>query len=231
MNPQELTARSGYSEEAQFMTKVYGWMAIALLITGIVSYLTVTTPAILQFVFGTQYMFLGLVIGELVCVGYLIRAVRKMSALTATWVFLFYAGLNGLTLSVVFLAYTMGSVASTFFITAGTFGIMSAYGYFTKKDLTSIGNLAFMALIGLIIASIVNWFMKSTMLYWITTFVGILIFVALTAYDTQKIKRMHAVGATGGEAQEKASIIGALMLYLDFINLFLMLLRLFGRRR
>ena len=156
--------------------------------------------------------------------------IQKMSASTATLVFLGYSLLNGLIFSSIFLTYTGGSIALTFFITAGTFGVMSAYGYFTKSDLTSIGNIAIMLLIGVIIASLVNMFMKSEMLYWIISYAGVAIFVALTAYDTQKIKEMNIIGNEGTAEDRKEAIVGALTLYLDFINLFLFLLRLFGRR-
>jgi FtsH-binding integral membrane protein len=132
---------------------------------------------------------------------------------------------------VIFLVFTAESIASTFFITAGTFGVMSIYGYTTKSDLSKWGNLLFMGLIGLIIASIANFFMESTMLYWITTYVGVLIFVGLTAYDTQKIKNANVIGNEGTEEDSKEAIMGALTLYLDFINLFLYLLRIFGRRK
>ena len=142
-----------------------------------------------------------------------------------------YAALNGLTLSAVFIIFTSESIATTFFITAATFAIMSFYGYYTKKDLTTIGNLAFMGLIGLIIASVVNIFFHNEIVYWITTYAGILIFVTLIAYDTQKIKKMNVIGNEGTEEDKKEAIIGALILYLDFINLFLYLLRLFGRRK
>ena len=145
--------------------------------------------------------------------------------------FFLYSALTGITFSVIFVIYTSESLASTFLITAGTFGAMSFYGYVTKKDLTSIGNLCFMGLIGVIIASVVNLFFPSSFLYTVTTYIGVLVFVGLTAYDTQKIKQMGPSVQTGTEAERKASIIGALRLYLDFINLFLMLLRLFGRRR
>ena len=144
--------------------------------------------------------------------------------------FLAYSFLNGLTLSVVFLAYTKSSIASTFFVTAGTFAAMSLYGYFTKKDLSSWGNLFFMALIGLIIATIVNVFWANTTLYWVTTYAGVLIFVGLTAYDTNRIKQMLA-NQEVNEGTQKLALLGALTLYLDFINMFLYLLRIFGDRR
>jgi len=218
-------------EQRRFITKVYGWMGFALLITAFVALFAVSTPAIMRFILTNQWVFFGLLIGELALVGYLVIAIKKMSAFTATLVFLGYAALNGLTFSVIFLMFTAESIASTFFVTAGTFGAMSFYGYVTKRDLTSIGNLCFMALIGVIIASIVNIFLKSPALYWITTYIGVIVFVGLTAYDTQKIKQMGATMAEGTEQERKGAVRGALALYLDFINLFLMLLRIFGRRR
>nr|WP_245550095.1 Bax inhibitor-1/YccA family protein [Haliscomenobacter hydrossis] len=213
------------------MTKVFGWMSVALAITGVVAYFVSNSPQILQFVFGNRFIFFGLLIGELLLVGYLSAAVMRMSADMATMVFLLYSVLNGLTLSFVFLIYTSTSIAGTFLITAGTFAAMSAYGYFTKNDLTKAGSLLFMALIGLVIASIVNIFLRSPLMYWIITYAGILIFVGLTAYDTQKIKNMNIIGNEGTEEDHKEAIMGALTLYLDFINLFIMLLRLFGNRK
>jgi FtsH-binding integral membrane protein len=149
----------------------------------------------------------------------------------ATAVFAGYSVLNGLTLSVIFFAFTTESIASVFFISAGTFAAMSAFGYFTKKDLTKLGNILIMALVGLIIASLVNMFMNSETLYWISSYVGVLIFVGLIAYDTQKLKKLNVIGNEGTDEDKKEAIIGALTLYLDFINLFLFLLRIFGRRR
>lgn len=231
MQDNNLTLRDIQLEQARFMTRVYTWMAFALTITGAIAYIVAGTPSLVYAIVSNQLLFFGLIIAEIVLVGYLATAVAKMSAQRATALFIGYAVLNGLTLSVIFLAYTLGSIASTFFVTAGTFGIMSAYGYFTKKDLTSMGNLLMMALLGLIIASLVNIFLKSEMLYWIATYAGILIFVGLTAYDTQKIKNMNIIGNEGTEEDRKEAVMGALILYLDFINLFLMLLRLFGRRK
>ncbi len=227
-----------YSHDSQrelavqrFMVKVYGWMAFALMVTGFVSLLVVSSEAILNLIFGSMYVFYGLIIVELIMVGYLAGWVRSMSASTATLVFLLYACVNGLTLSFIFLIYTTGSIASTFFISAGTFAVMSVYGYTTKSDLSKWGNILFMGLIGLIIASIANIFMQSTALYWITTYVGVLVFVGLTAYDTQRIKESAVIGTDDTEAESKAAVMGALTLYLDFINLFLKLLRIFGRRK
>ncbi|MEZ4804734.1 MAG: Bax inhibitor-1/YccA family protein [Bacteroidia bacterium] len=231
MNIEHLTQDQIKLEQASFMTKVYGWMSFALLVTGLVAYWVSVTPELITLIFSNRLVFYGLLIGEILCVGYLVTVIQKISARTATLIFIGYSILNGLTLAVIFLAFTSASITTTFLITAGTFGIMSIYGYYTKQDLTTIGNLAFMALIGLIIASVVNMFFQNEMLYWITTYVGILIFVALVAYDTQKIKEMNIIGNEGTEEDRKEAILGALSLYLDFINLFLLLLRLFGNRK
>jgi len=227
----KLTAEQVKAEQSSFMTKVYGWMSAALLITGFVAMFTATTPAITNFIFGNTLVFWGLFIAEIFLVGYLAARIASMSATTATAIFLGYAALNGLTMSAIFLIYTAGSIASTFFVTAGTFAIMSVYGYFTKTDLTKMGNLLFMALIGMVIASVVNFFLKSETLYWATTYIGVIIFVGLTAYDTQKVKEMNVIGNEGTDDDRKEAIGGALTLYLDFINLFLLLLRILGGRR
>jgi uncharacterized protein len=225
------TLSQAEAETQRFMTKVYGWMSAALAVTGFVAIYVASTPSLVEIIFGNRILFWGLIIGEIFMVGAMVGWVQKMSANTATLLFFGYAMVNGLTLSSIFLIYTAGSIASTFFITAGTFGVMSFYGYTTKSDLTKWKNILFMGLIGLIIASIVNIFMKSTMLYWITTYAGVLIFVGLTAYDTQKIKNMNIIGNEGTEEDHKEAIMGALSLYLDFINLFLYLLRIFGKRK
>ena len=201
------------------------------MVTGLVSIWTASTPTLVEIIFGNPIIFFGLFVAEFLCVAYLAAAVEKISSQTATIILIGYAALNGLTFSALFLIYTSESIAITFFITAGTFGIMSIYGYYTKKDLTTIGNIAFMAVIGLIIASVVNIFFYNETLYWITTYVGILIFVTLTAYDTQKIKKMNIIGNEGTEEDKKEAIMGALTLYLDFINLFLYLLRIFGQKK
>ncbi|PKK82382.1 MAG: hypothetical protein CVT49_13910 [candidate division Zixibacteria bacterium HGW-Zixibacteria-1] len=218
-------------EQKTFITKVYGWMSLALVVTSLVAMFTVSTPQLINAIMDSKFLFYALLIGEVLLVIYLSAAIQKMSAGTATLVFLLYSAINGLTLSIIFVLFTSESIASTFMITAVTFGAMSIYGYFTKRDLTTIGNLAFMALIGLIIASVVNIFWHNSTLYWITTYAGVLIFVALTAYDTQKIKKMSRSEEEGTEQSKKMAIMGALALYLDFINLFLMLLRIFGKRR
>ena len=231
METQNFTQEQVRAEQASFITKVYGWMTLALMLTGIVARWTADSEAVMQFIFGTPYLFMGLLLVELLSVGYLSARVNSISANAATSIFVAYSVLNGITLSLIFVLYTASSISSTFFIAAGTFAVMSIYGYTTKRDLTSIGNLAFMALIGLIIASVVNYFWQNETLYWITTYAGVLIFVALIAYDTQKIKSINMAGNEGTDLERKAAIMGALALYLDFINLFLMLLRLFGRRK
>lgn len=218
--------------QAAFISKVYGWMSAALVITGIVAMWAASTPAVYNAIFPgtTMIPFYILIAAEFGAVIFLSARINKMSAETAGVVFLLYSVLNGLTLSMVFLIYTSSSIASTFLVTAATFGVMSGYGYMTKRDLTSIGNLAFMALIGLVIASVVNMFLQSEMMYWLITYAGVLIFVALTAYDTQKIKRMASYDDSA-EDYTKKSILGALTLYLDFVNLFLFLLRFMGNRK
>ncbi len=225
------TVEAAIAETQRFMTKVYGWMSFALVITGFVAMFTASNPVMLQAVFGNTITLIALLIIQFGLVAALAGWVNKMSANTATLVFILYSALNGVTFSGIFIVYTAASIASTFFITAGTFGAMSFYGYTTKSDLTKWGSLLFMALFGLIIASVVNIFMNSTMLYWITTYAGVLIFVGLTAYDTQKIKNMNIIGNEGTAEDKKEAIMGALRLYLDFINLFLYLLRIFGKRK
>ncbi|MHB9140526.1 MAG: Bax inhibitor-1/YccA family protein [Paludibacter sp.] len=227
----EMSKEQEIVETKRFFVKVYGWMSLALIITGLMAFKTAATPEITNFIFGQQYVFMGLLISELVLVGILVGVIKKMSAMTATIIFVLYSLLNGLTMSCIFFAFTTESIASVFFISAGTFAAMSAYGFFTKKDLTEMGNILIMALFGLIIASVVNMFLKSEMLYWISSYAGVLIFVGLIAYDTQKLKKLNIIGNEGSEEDKKEAIIGALTLYLDFINLFLFLLRIFGRRR
>jgi len=226
-----LTQSQVEQEQREFIVNVYKWMSMGLFLTAAVAYIVSGSKLITDFIFGNMLVFFGLIIAEVLLVGHLAVNVKKMTASTAMNTFLGYSALNGLTLSCIFLLYTAASITTTFVVTAGTFGIMSFYGYVTKKDLTSIGNICFMALIGLIIASLVNMFLNNGMMYWIITYAGILIFVGLTAYDTQKIKQLNIIGNSGTEEDVKESISGALILYLDFINLFLMLLRLFGNRK
>ncbi len=205
-------------------------MFIGLLLTAITAYFVSVTPAILKIIVGNSFIFYGLLILELVLVFFLSATVQRISASAATLIFLLYSILNGITFSIVLLAFTESSIALAFFVTAGVFGVMSLYGYITKKDLTTLGSFAIMTLFGIIIASLVNLFFHNSIIYWVTTFIGVLVFIALTAYDTQKIKNLYADSQTWG-GEEKESIIGALTLYLDFINLFLDFLRIFGKRR
>lgn len=228
------TVSESYERSAQIslFRNVYLWMGMALAITGFTALFVSNSYNLLSLILGNQLVFWGLLIGELALVWYLSARINKLSFVNATMMFIVYSILNGATLSVIFLVYTMSSIATTFFVTAGTFGVMCLYGYLTKRDLTSIGNICFMALIGLIIASIVNFFLKSEMMYWIISYAGVIIFVGLTAYDTQKIKRLLlGNGIEVNETIQKIALLGALTLYLDFINLFLFLLRLLGNRR
>jgi len=228
-----LTVEQIKQEQARFMIKVYGWMSFALAITGLVAMWAASKPAVVSVVIENDIVFWGLVILQLVCVFFLSASyvLDKITPFIATLIFILYSALNGLIFSVIFIIFTTASIATTFYVTAGTFAVMSIYGYFTKTDLTTLGNLAFMGLIGLVIASMVNYYFDNEALYWITTYVGIIVFVVLTATDTQKIKKMNIIGNEGTDDDKKESIMGALTLYLDFINLFLKLLRIFGKRK
>lgn len=214
-----------------FLTKVYGWMMAGLLITALAAFATLSSPAILNFIFASKITFFGTLIAQFGIVIYLSARIQKMSASTARVMFILYSGLTGLTLSAIFLAYTAESIVSTFFITALTFGSMALYGYVTKRDLTGVGQFMMMGLFGIVIASVVNIFMQSENVSWIVSFISVIVFTGLTAYDTQKMKAMAYVMLDGEEVAAKGAIIGALTLYLDFINLFLALLRLFGERK
>lgn len=228
----QLSAEEAAEIQARFFAQVYGWMAAGLGLTGGIAMFASTSPQLMNFVFGTRFVFMGLIILELVIVGFLSARIFAWSLGKVQAAFVGYAVLNGVTLSCVFLAYTSASIASTFFVTAGTFGVMSLFGYFTKADLSGWGKLLSMAVIGLVIAMVVNIFLKNSVLEIVTSFIGVLLFTALTAYDTQKLKQLALLGVTEGEeTSHKASILGALTLYLDFVNLFLFLLRIFGRRR
>lgn len=231
MYPSSFSPDQSRVQEANFVARVYAWMSLALFLTALTSFFVASSPGLVQVIFGNKLVFYGLLIGEVALVFYLSSALMRLSAETATALFLGYSILNGLTMAFIFLIYTTGSIASTFLITAGIFGIMSAYGFYTKRDLTTLGNLCFMGLIGIIIASIVNIFWQNGTFYWITTCIGVLVFVGLIAYDTQKLKVLNATQVEGADNGQQKAIFGALTLYLDFINLFLMLLRLFGGRR
>lgn len=214
-----------------FLAKVFNWMAAGLALTGIVAWFAASSGLTLSI--ARSPLFLFLIIAELGLVIYLSARVEKIKAATATALFTGYAALNGLTMSVIFLRYTGASIAGTFMITAGMFGAMAVYGMVTKKDLSGLGSFMFMGLIGLILASVVNMFLGSTTLHLAISAVGVLIFVGLTAYDVQRIKTMGEQGimSQGEEIVQKGAILGALALYLDFINLFWMLLTFFGGGR
>ena len=213
------------------MRKVYTWMTLALVITGITAWVVAHSPAILQMIMTNKILFLGLLFGELILVWSVSAAINRLSLTTATLLFVLYSVLNGVTMSFIFLAYTYESVTNVFLITAGTFAAMAFFGYFTKTDLSSIGRILFMALIGLIIATIVNIFVKSSGFGMILNYLGVLIFVGLTAWDTQKIKQMLSMAEDTGETAQKVALMGALSLYLDFINLFIHLLTIMGNNR
>ena len=233
LNFDAMTREQGLSMSAAFpvlMRKVYVWMTLALLITGATAYGVATSPGIQMALFSNQLLFWGLIIAEFALVIGISAAINRLSLTTATLMFILYSVINGAMLSSIFLIYTMSSIASVFFITAGTFGVMALIGYTTKKDLTSMGKILFMALIGIIIATVVNIFLKSSGLQMIVSYLGVLIFVGLTAYDSQKIKNMLQMAPDASEASQKLALLGALTLYLDFVNLFIYLLRIFGRR-
>ncbi|MGN0281757.1 MAG: Bax inhibitor-1/YccA family protein [Prevotella sp.] len=213
------------------MRKVYVWMTLALVLTGVTAYGVATSPGVMMAIATNKILFFGLIIAEFALVFGVSGAINRLSLTTATLMFVAYSVINGALLSFLFLAYTMSSITSVFFITAGTFATMAFIGYTTKKDLTSIGRILFMALIGIIIATVVNMFVGSTGLDMIISYVGVLIFVGLTAYDSQKIKEMLAVAGDEGERGQKLALLGALTLYLDFINLFIYLLRILGSKR
>jgi FtsH-binding integral membrane protein len=194
--------------EADFMQKVYLWMTFALTLTGFVAYRTTQSEFLLELIFSSSFGFIGLILAELALVFWISSGIQRMSSNMAIGLFLLYSVLNGMTLSVLLIAYTGASVASTFFITAGMFGAMSVYGYTTKQDLSSWGNLLFMALIGLILASVVNIFLQSSGLYWLINYIGVLVFVGLTAYDTQKIKQLAAQVIVESEEGRKVAIFG-----------------------
>lgn len=212
------------------MRKVYVWMTLALVITGVTAYGVATSPGLMMAIATNKLLFWGLIIAEFGLVLAISAAINKLSLTTATMLFVLYSVINGATLSLIFAIYTMSSIASVFFITAGTFAVMAFIGYTTKKDLTSMGKILLMALIGIIIATVVNIFLKSTGLEMIVSYLGVLIFVGLTAYDSQKIKQMLLMAPDAGEGAQKLALLGALSLYLDFVNLFIYLLRIFGRR-
>lgn len=218
--------------QSTLLRSVYVWMTLALVITGFVSMYVAQSYQLISFIFGNKLALWGMLIAELAVVFYLSARINSISFTKATVMFIIYSILNGAPLASIFLVYTMSSIASTFFVAAGTFGVMALYGYVTKSDLTRIGNICLMALIGLIIATLVSMFWQNSMLQMIITYAGVILFVGLTAYDSQKIKRLlTADGIEVTEETQKIALLGALTLYLDFINLFLYLLRLLGDRK
>jgi len=218
---------------SDYVRSVYNWMGIGLALTGIVAFYVSSNETMRSLVFGNSLIFFALIIAELGLVFAISGMVNRMSAGTATALFIIYSALNGVTLSFIFLVYTRSSIVSTFFICAGTFLACSIYGWTTKKDLTSLGGFFMMGLIGIIIATLVNLFIRSSAMTMVISYIGVFVFVGLTAYDTQKIKNMALTQPDGldGSVIRKGAILGALSLYLDFINLFLMLLRIFGGSR
>lgn len=211
---------------------VYVWMTLALVITAFVAMYVAKSYTLLAAIAQNSLLFWGLLIAEIGVVWYLSARISSISFTKATVLFILYSILNGVTLSFIFAIYTAASIASTFFITAGTFAVVAIFGYVTKKDLSKIGNICIMALIGIIIASLVNLFLKSAMMDVVISYIGVLLFVGLTAYDTQKIKRLlSADDMEVNETTQKIALLGAMTLYLDFINLFLYLLRLLGDRK
>ncbi len=231
-----MNAQSSFAQSAaqiktnSFIRSVYNWMAIGLALTGFTAYYVGHNETMLQIIYGTPGLIIGLFLLELGFVFYLSSRIQKLKASTATALFTIYAILNGITLSYIFLAYTATSIVSTFMICAVTFSACSIYGMVTKKDLTSLGGFMMMGLIGIIVASVVNIFLQSSAMQMIISYIGVVVFIGLTAYDTQKMKTMAATlpnNATGAMIR-KGALMGALALYLDFINLFIMLLHIFG---
>jgi FtsH-binding integral membrane protein len=233
----EVTPQSAFATAAAatpervtaFLRKVYGWMAVGLGVTAAVSLGVASSPALLQAIFGNKFLFFGLVIAELGLVFYLSARVNKLAPAVASGLFLLYSALNGATLAMIFIAFTGTSIATTFLVTAGMFGALALYGTTTKRSLAGVGQFAFMGLIGLILASLVGFFVHSAALQFVISVVGVIVFTGLTAWDAQKLKAM-AVAVPEGQIGSYA-VVGALALYLDFINLFLFLLRFMGGRR
>lgn len=217
--------------EGKLMRSVYGWMTLALAITGLMAYYTAHSMSLLNFIYGNSFVIWGLIIAELVIVFVMSAKIDSISFKSAGLMFGGYSLLNGLVLSSIFVVYSSSAITSAFLVTAGTFGSMALVGIFTKKDLSTMGKFLFMALVGLIIASVVNIFVRNSMLDFVVSIIGVLVFAGLTAYDSQKIKDMIQVyGSEVNEHTQKIALMGALTLYLDFINLFLYILRLFSRR-
>jgi uncharacterized protein len=236
MNQYPYSNRSGLEDTRSklqtYMAQVYGWMGVGLLLTAFIAFYTAQNDALLKLIFSNSVAFWGIIIAQLALVFVISGMLNRLSASLATTLFMLYSALMGLTLSSIFIVYQMDSIARTFVIAAGMFGVMSFYGYTTRRDLTSLGSFLLMGLIGIVLASVVNIWLKSELLTWLVSYIGVAVFVGLTAYDTQKLKRMgENIDENDKENFRKYSIVGALTLYLDFINLFLMLLRILGNRR
>lgn len=222
------------AENARFMTRVYTWMTFGIFLTGVVAYYVAHTPSLINAIVTNKVLFWGLIIAQFGAVITLSAFIQKMRAITATFIYLAYASLTGMTLSTIFLAYTAATIQGAFFTTAFSFAGLSLFGFITKKDLGPLGTFAHMGLWGLIGFSIMSWIFPSLMgpaTSKVYSIIGIVIFAALTAYDTQKIKKMNIIGNEGTEEDKKETILGALTLYLDFINLFLFILRFMGGGR
>ena len=213
-----------------YMVKVYQYMSIALAISGLVAFMVASSPALMQAIFGTPLAFVVMLapLGFVIFFGFKLNSISAEKAKSFLWI---YSGLMGLSLSTIFAVYTGTSITRVFLITASTFGAMSIYGYTTKKDLTNLGSFLMMGLIGIMIASLINIFLKSSALDFAVSFLGVFIFIGLTAYDTQRIKQTYYHFAGNNEMVSKMAVMGALNLYMDFINLFIMLLRFFGERK
>ena len=218
-------------ETQKFLVMVYAWMSFALIVTGITAYFIAYSPGMINNFSNNRMIMAGLCIFEVAIVMILVGGIKKMSEETAVLLFIAYSILNGFTLSVVFMVFTEESIATAFFVTAMTFAVMNTFGYLTKYDLTAFGNLLFMGLLGLVLATLINLHYQNDEVAWITTYFGVVLFVGLIAYDTQKIKKMVVFGNEGSEEEHKEAIIGTLTLYLDFINLFLKFPNIFGKRK
>ena len=225
------STRYSDSVVATLMRNVYIWMTLALVITGLTAMVTAKSEALMTFIFTNNWALIALMILQLGLVFYFSARVNRMSFSTATAVFILYSAITGLTFSSIFVVFSMNSIATTFFITAGMFAAMALVGSFTKKDLSGMGKFALMALIGLIIAGIVNMFLRNAMMDFIVSGIGVLVFAGLTAYDSQKIRQMLQMQSEINESTQKLALLGSLSLYLDFINIFLYLLRFFGSSR
>ena len=227
----DIVLTNAVAENRRFLIRVYGWMAGGLALTAAIAFAVASSETAVLTLMSNPVLFYGLLIGELVAVFAFTPIAKRFSSSVAAAVFFGYAALNGVTFSILFLVYTADSIASTFLVAGGTFAAVSAYGAVTKRDLTGVGHFMLMGLFGIVIAGVVNLFIGSDAISWVTAFLGVIIFTGLTAYHTQKLLAMNVIGNEGTDDDAKEAITGALVLYLDFINLFLSLLRLMGRRR